>query len=74
RRIGARNAIIAVSLVFSLLHLNIVSFFPILALGVLLAYLYERTGSIIPCIAVHVVHNTAVVFFVFLYKLIALPR
>jgi len=74
RRIGARNAIIAVSLIFSLLHLNVVSFFPILALGILLAYLYERTGSIVPCIAVHVVHNTAVVFFVFLYKLIALPR
>jgi membrane protease YdiL (CAAX protease family) len=74
KRIGAKSAIIVVSLVFSMLHLNIVSFFPILALGILLAYLYEKTGSIVPCIAVHVVHNTAVVFFVFLYKMIALPR
>ncbi|MFA5336145.1 MAG: type II CAAX endopeptidase family protein [Candidatus Omnitrophota bacterium] len=74
KKIGARNAIILVSLVFSMLHLNIVSFFPIFALGMLLAYLYEKTGSLIPCIAVHVVHNTAVVFFVFLYKMIALPR
>ncbi|MFA5094684.1 MAG: CPBP family intramembrane glutamic endopeptidase [Candidatus Omnitrophota bacterium] len=73
KKMGARNAIILVSLVFSLLHLNIVSFFPILALGILLAYLYEKTGSIIPCIAVHIVHNTTVVFFVFLYRLIAVP-
>jgi len=73
KKMGARKAIILVSLVFSMLHLNIVSFFPILALGILLAYLYEKTGSIIPCIAVHIVHNTAVVFFVFLYRLIAVP-
>lgn len=74
KRIGARNAIILVSVIFAMLHLNIVSFFPILVLGFLLAYLYEKTGSLIPSITVHVVHNTAVVFFVYLYKLIALPK
>lgn len=74
KRIGVRNAILLVSGVFAVMHMNIVSFFPILVLGILLAYLYEKTGSIIPSITVHVIHNAAVVFFVFLYKLIALPR
>ena len=74
RKMGVRNAILLVSVIFAMLHMNIISFFPILALGILLAYLYEKTGSLIPSITVHVVHNTAVVFFVYLYKLIALPK
>lgn len=74
KKIGVRNAILVVSLIFAMLHMNIVSFFPILVLGILLAYLYEKTGSIIPSIAVHIIHNSGVIFFVFLYKLIALPK
>jgi len=74
KRIGVRNAILLVSAVFAMLHMNIVSFFPIFALGVLLAYLYEKTGSMIPPITVHIIHNSAVIFFVYLYKLIALPK
>lgn len=74
KRLGVRNAILLVSAVFAMLHMNIVSFFPILALGVLLAYLYEKTGSMIPSITVHVIHNSAVIFFVYLYKMIALPK
>jgi membrane protease YdiL (CAAX protease family) len=41
---------------------------PIMALGVLLAYLYEKTGSIIPSITVHVIHNVGTVFMVFIAK------
>ena len=74
KRIGVRNAILLISAVFAMLHMNIVSFFPILALGILLAYLYEKTGSIIPSITVHIIHNSAVIFFVYLYKMIALPK
>lgn len=74
KKIGVRNAILLVSVVFAMLHMNIVSFFPILALGILLAYLYEKTGSMIPSITVHVIHNSAVIFFVYLYKVIALPK
>lgn len=74
KKIGVRNAILLVSVVFAMLHMNIISFFPILALGILLAYLYEKTGSMIPPITVHIIHNSAVIFFVYLYKLIALPK
>ena len=74
KKVGVRNAILLVSVIFAMLHMNIVSFFPILALGILLAYLYEKTGSLIPSITVHVIHNSAVIFFVYLYKMIALPK
>ncbi|MDD5072828.1 MAG: type II CAAX endopeptidase family protein [Candidatus Omnitrophica bacterium] len=74
KKIGVRNAILLISFVFAMLHMNIVSFFPIFALGILLAYLYEKTGSVVPSIAVHIIHNSAVIFFVFLYKLIAIPN
>ena len=43
---------------FSLIHTNHVGFLPILALGCLLAYLYERTRSLLAPMAVHIVHNT----------------
>jgi len=56
------------SAVFAALHTNIVGFFPILALGFLLAYVYQRTGSLVPSITIHIVHNLAMVTFVFLVK------
>jgi membrane protease YdiL (CAAX protease family) len=74
KRLGIKNAMILVSVVFAMLHMNVVAFFPILGLGILLAYLYEKTGSLIPSIAVHVIHNSAVIFLAYLYKIIALPK
>ena len=74
KRLGVRNAVIIVSAVFAMLHMNVVAFFPILGLGVLLAYLYEKTGSLIPSISVHVIHNSAVVFLAYIYKIIALAK
>ncbi|MDP6117607.1 MAG: type II CAAX endopeptidase family protein [Planctomycetota bacterium] len=43
---------------FSMLHGNLSHLLPIFALGLLLAYLYEKTQSIWSCIAAHVVFNT----------------
>ena len=43
---------------FSLVHTNVVGFLPIMALGCLLAYLYESTGSLASPLAVHIVHNS----------------
>jgi membrane protease YdiL (CAAX protease family) len=37
-------------------------------LGILLAYLYEKTGSLVPSITVHITHNLASLFMVFLVK------
>ena len=37
-------------------------------LGVLLAYLYETTGSLVASITVHIIHNSIIVGFVFFIK------
>lgn len=73
RRMGIKNAIILISFVFALLHTNLVGFLPIMALGILLAYLYEKTGSLIPSITVHILHNLIIVYFVYISKIIMLP-
>lgn len=43
---------------FALIHTNVLGFLPIMVLGGTLAYLYERTGSLLCSIVVHVVHNS----------------
>jgi hypothetical protein len=43
--------------IFAGIHTNILGFLPIMALGCLLAYVYERTGTLAAPLAVHVVHN-----------------
>ena len=43
---------------FAATHTNLIGFVPIGVLGCLLAYLYERTGSLAAPIAVHVFHNS----------------
>ncbi len=54
--------------VFAGIHTNFIGFVPIMLLGCLLAYLYERTGSLITPLAVHVFHNTLLMTFAMLYR------
>ena len=54
--------------IFALLHTNIAGFIPIMALGCLLAYLYERTGSIAAPLAVHIVHNSFLISTAFVFR------
>jgi membrane protease YdiL (CAAX protease family) len=61
-------AAVVTSGVFAFLHTNVVGFFPIMVLGVLLTYMYEKTGSLVPSVTIHIVHNLAMVYFVFLVK------
>jgi membrane protease YdiL (CAAX protease family) len=56
------------ALFFSFLHTNVIGFVPILMLGIFLAYLREKTGSLIPSITVHVIHNTALASVMFLVR------
>ncbi len=53
---------------FAALHAHIVGFFPIMALGMLLAYIYEKTGTLVSSVTVHIIHNLSMVFLVFLVK------
>jgi len=68
KRLGVLAAAVLSAVVFSLLHANIVGFLPIMALGVLLAYLYETTGSLVASMTVHILHNSAIICFVFFIK------
>lgn len=57
RRWGIPAATVLSALFFGAVHQQIVHFLPIAVLGVILAVLYERTGSLIPAIVVHAVNN-----------------
>ena len=68
RYIGIFWSALLTASVFAALHTNIVGFFPIMVLGLLLVYLYEKTGTLVSSITVHIIHNFAMVGFVFLMK------
>jgi membrane protease YdiL (CAAX protease family) len=57
-RMGFWAAALIDGVLFGLVHGSLV-IVPVLAfLGVVLCWVYERTGSIFPCIAIHVLNNT----------------
>ena len=58
RRAPRFVAMLLSGIAFALLHANPVGFLSIMLLGCLLAYLYERTGSLASSLAVHIAHNT----------------
>ena len=41
---------------------------PGMVLGILLAFLYERTGTLVAPVTVHIMHNFGMVLLVFLTK------
>jgi membrane protease YdiL (CAAX protease family) len=63
RRALNRHAAVAVSaLFFAAAHLQLVELLPILILGLVLGYLYEFTGSLVPGMIAHGVNNLAALF------------
>ncbi|MFH1593706.1 MAG: type II CAAX endopeptidase family protein [Candidatus Omnitrophota bacterium] len=73
RKLGIFWAVLLTSVLFSFLHTHAMSFFlvgfiPIAILGIVLAYLYEKTGSLVPSITLHVLNNAASVLMVFMFK------
>ena len=68
KHVGIFWATLISAATFAGLHAHAVGFFPILALGVVLAYLYEKTGSLVSSITVHMIHNLSMVGMVFLVK------
>ena len=70
--IGVFWSIMLTAAIFAALHTHPVGFLPIMALGCLLAYLYERTGTLVSSITVHMTHNLCMVFLVFLVKQIGI--
>jgi membrane protease YdiL (CAAX protease family) len=67
-RFGVTRAMLLSAFVFAALHLNLVAFVPIFLLGLALSYLYERTGSLVAPMTVHMLHNFLMVCFTLFYK------
>jgi len=65
---GFKVALLLTSGLFALLHANLAGFLPIMILGMLLCYLFERTGTLVASCTVHILHNTAMIGMVFLIK------
>ncbi|PIW68138.1 MAG: hypothetical protein COW10_04005 [Candidatus Omnitrophica bacterium CG12_big_fil_rev_8_21_14_0_65_42_8] len=68
KRFGVLIGALLSGALFSILHVNIAGFLPIMILGVLMAFLYEATGSLVTSTAVHILHNSVIVCFVFFIK------
>ena len=68
KRWGARTSALLTALVFAGLHGTLFGFLPIMALGLLLVYIYEKTGSLLPSITIHMLHNSIMVGFLFLAR------
>jgi sodium transport system permease protein len=61
RGVGRGAAVVVSACLFALLHLDPARFFPQFVLGMVLALLAQRTGSILPGMLVHALHNGIVV-------------
>jgi membrane protease YdiL (CAAX protease family) len=60
-RLSWPAAAVASALIFGLAHgYGPAGFASVLVSGLLWAWIYERTGSLLPCIAAHVINNLAV--------------
>lgn len=58
---GVWQAALITALFFSLLHANLVALVPIFFLGLFLAWLYEKSGSLVPGMVAHMLHNIIMV-------------
>ncbi|MDP3790845.1 MAG: type II CAAX endopeptidase family protein [Candidatus Omnitrophota bacterium] len=65
---GVLWSVVITAAIFATLHSHVVGFLPIMALGILLAFLYEKTGTLVSSMTVHITHNLSMVFLVFLIK------
>ncbi|MFH0840327.1 MAG: type II CAAX endopeptidase family protein [Candidatus Omnitrophota bacterium] len=58
-RIGILGGVLVSAAFFAYVHANAAGFVPILSLGILLAYIYEKTGSLVSSVTAHIMHNSA---------------
>ncbi len=66
--LGAGWTMVITSALFAAAHENFFAFLPIFFLGLVLCYLYEKRSNLASCIMLHVIHNTAFMFYFFIMK------
>jgi len=74
KHIGIKGAMIVTAAFFAFIHYSAFAFIPIFVLGLALAYLYEKRGTLIPSITLHVVHNALFIGYFFMVKRIILDK
>jgi membrane protease YdiL (CAAX protease family) len=65
---GRRFAFIGSALLFAVIHVSLLSLIPIFALGLMLAWIYDRTGTLVAPIAMHATVNGISVALAFLVR------
>ena len=68
RHWGIFPAMVASAAGFALIHANTFAFWPIFILGMALAWVFEKRGSLLPGIILHVTHNAVFITYFFLAK------
>ena len=66
--VGAWKAIFLSAFLFAFVHLNVYVFLQIFLLGLVLAYLFENTGTLLSPIFVHMLHNITTLTYLLLNK------
>lgn len=62
RRYSPDKAIMFSALLFGVFHINPAQIFPAFLLGLLLAWTYYKSGSLTPCIFMHILYNSSSVY------------
>ena len=57
-----RGGILISALLFGVFHINPAQILPAFLIGILLAWTYYKTGSLIPCILMHILNNSLAVY------------
>ena len=65
---GRRFAFIGSAFLFAVIHVSLLSLLPIFALGLMLAWIYDRTGTLVAPIAMHATVNGISVALAFLVR------
>ncbi len=71
---GVKFAMPATAVFFAWIHQSTFAFWPIFILGMILVYLYEKRGSLIPSITLHILHNSIFIGYFFIMKRIFLDK
>tara|TARA_B100000029_G_scaffold509956_1_gene600312 strand:+ start:1434 stop:2144 length:711 start_codon:yes stop_codon:yes gene_type:complete len=60
-RYGPKKSILITSIIFALFHLDLGSIIPVFILGASIGWVKNKTGSLLPCIGIHIIQNSLAV-------------
>ena len=65
RRLSAAPAILINGILFGLIHMSVARLVPLAVLGMIMAWLFEKTRSLVACTTLHALHNTLQVLLIY---------